>query len=197
MQKVSSFCAKYRRMLRRFGCYGLLVTVVFGCSRGSDSAPAVAPPMPPAYHCGSDGFLSSELFGAYQAHLQWSAADLECEGMPRPDGEGARLRFAGKLDGRQIAFIIALPELRRGVPGKELATTVTLIEEGSGRFFSTADQNTCWTDIVELENIDASDASYRIAGRLYCVSPLMQVNGESDVLIRDLQFRGQLDWSGS
>lgn len=117
--------------------------------------------------------------------------------MPRPDGDGARLRFAGGLSDRQIAFIIALPGLRRGVMSKELPTTVTLIEEGGGRFFSTVDQDLCWTDILELEADDRSEENYRISGRLYCVAPLTQVNGESDVLIPELEFRGQLDWGGS
>ncbi len=183
MQKVLGFCA--------------LVAAVYGCSPDSSPAPAIAQPAIPGYDCGSDGFLATELFGALQVDLQWAAAELECEGMPRPDGDGARLRFAGELGGRPLAFIIALPGLRRGIMSKELATTVTLIEEGGGRFFSTAERDICWTDILQLEAVDGSERNYRISGQLYCMAPLTQVNGESDVLIRELLFRGQLDWGGS
>lgn len=194
MQVFSSFCAKCSLLLSRFGGVCALVAAACGCSADDNSAAAVANPVTPSYRCGSDGYLTTELFGAIQAELQWSAAELECEGMARPDGEGARLRFAGAFDGRRIAIIIALPELRRGITGKELATTVTVIEEGSGRFFSTADQDICWTDVAELQTVDESNGRYRISGQLYCVAPLTQVNGGSDILVRDLEFRGQLDW---
>jgi hypothetical protein len=197
LQEFSRICAKYRSRTWRIGAICTLAALLSGCSTERDPALAVEPAATPGYRCGTDGFLSTELFGALQAKLQWTAADLECEGMPRPDGDGARLRFAGDANGTPVAFIIALPELRRGQPGKELATTVTVIEEGGGRFFSTADSHICWTDITELESIDATDANYRIAGKLYCVAPLVQVNGESDVLIRDLAFRGLLHWGAS
>ena len=175
----------------------MLTAVLCGCSAESDSDPAAELAAAAGHACGMDGFLSTELFGALQVRLQWSAADLECEGMPRPGGDGARLRFAGDANGTRIAFIIALPGLQRGIAASELPTTVTVIEEGGGRFFSTADSNICWTDIAELESTDASETNFRIAGRLYCVAPLVQVNGESDVLIRDLEFRGLLHWGAS
>lgn len=197
LQEFSEFCAKWGLLRRGVAVFWVLTAALSGCSADSDSALPVAPAAAPANRCGSDGFLATELFGALQARLQWNAADLECEGMPRPDGDGARLRFAGDLEGRQIAFINALPDLRRGVAGKELPSMVTVIEEGSGRFFSTVDSNVCWTDIAELEAIDPSDANYRIGGRLYCVAPLTQVNGASEILIRDLEFRGLLTWGGS
>ena len=130
--------------------------------------------------------------------LNWNGGEFECQGMPRPDGDGARLRFAGpRDDGRQIAFIIALPELRRGAAGTELSSKVTVIEEGQGRFFSTADTDLCWTDIGDIAHVAGTDAVFSISGNLYCVAPLVEVNGDSDVLIRDLRFRGLLDWNAS
>ena len=118
--------------------------------------------------------------------------------MPRPGGDGVRLRFAGDTDGEhKIAFIIALPELRRGETGNEYQSKVTVIEEGVGRFFTTGDNDICWTDIVELESADESDSDFSIGGTLYCVAPLTEINGDSDITIRDLKFRGQLDWNPS
>lgn len=172
-----------------------LLALLSGCQASHESG-ASAGPDAATLPCGKDGFLNTELFGALQGPLQWSAADLECEGMPRPHGDGARLRFAGKAGEMQaLAFIIALPDLRRGSTGREMRTTVTVIEEGGGRFFSSADNDICWTDVTRLEALD--EARFAIDGELYCLAPLIEVNGASEVLIRDLEFRGLLDWNAS
>ncbi len=198
MQKISGLCADYGQTMLALGLISALATAQSACQTRNDSAAAIASEIESAYRCGEHGFLTTELFGELEARLQWTAADLECEGMPRPNGDGARLRFAGDVgDGRQIAFIIALPKLRRGDTGMEYQTTVTVIEEGNGRFFSSADVDICWTDISGLENIDDSESNYVVSGNLYCIAPLTQINGDSDVIIRDLDFRGLLDWNAS
>jgi hypothetical protein len=183
----------------RHALISVLLTSIAACEPGGESEASVMAEPDISYQCGEDGYLATELFGALDSELHWSAADLACEGMPRPNGDGARLRFAGSAsDGRQLAFIIALPELRRGETGTEYQSNVTIIEEGdAARFFSTADSGICWTDITGLESRGDSGADYAISGTLYCVAPLTQVNGDSDVLIRDLEFRGLLDWNAS
>jgi hypothetical protein len=45
--------------------------------------------------CGTDGALIAEIYGGVRAPIDWSSGVLERQGMPRPNGEGARLRFAG------------------------------------------------------------------------------------------------------
>ena len=72
-----------------------------------------------------------------------------------------------------------------------------MIQEGVGRFLTTGDKAICWTDIAELESVDESDSNFLIGGTLYCVAPLAEINGDSDITIRDLKFRGQLDWNSS
>jgi len=184
------------------GLISALLTTVAACQPASESNTAASADVEPAaetsYQCGGDGFLQTRLFGGLELELNWTASDLKCEGMPRPDGDGARLRFAGDAnDGRRIAFIISLPELQRGAAGAELQSNVTVIEEGQGRFFSSADADVCWTDITYLEHIADSDAVFSVSGNLYCVAPLAEINGDSDVLIRDMRFRGLLDWNAS
>ncbi|MEJ2171246.1 MAG: hypothetical protein P8X59_00580 [Woeseiaceae bacterium] len=147
--------------------------------------------------CGKRGYLSTSLYGAIDATLDWASPELECEGMPRPGSEGARLRFASTDGERRLAIIIALPDLERGTKGRELASKVTLIEEGSGRFFSTAAPEACWTDVTLLETINGSGDRYTIGGTLYCLSPLAEVNGASSVTIAELRFQGLLDWGAS
>lgn len=149
--------------------------------------------------CGDAGHVRASLYGAISARLDWNAEELECSGMPRPEGHGARLRFAGQLndDDRRIAIIIAIPELQHAGIGNEYASNVTLIEEGGGRFFSTSDLSNCLTDITLLSALDESGDRFSVSGTLYCVTPLPEVNGKSSVSIPELRFSGLIDWSAS
>jgi hypothetical protein len=36
---------------------------------------------------------------------------------------------------------------------------------------------------------------YSIAGTLYCIAPLAEVNGDASVTVHELHFGGLLDWS--
>lgn len=198
MQEIQRICADCRRILLEIAALLTVVMLVSGCQPAAESATAAVPEVTATALCGEQGYLSTELFGALASKIEWAAADVECEGMPRPGGDGARLRFAGNIHGDQkIAFIIALPDLRRGDTGKEYDSKVTIIEEGVGRFFTTGDNDICWTDIVELQGVDGSDSEFTVGGTLYCVAPLTEVNGDSDITLRDLKFRGMLDWDAS
>ena len=107
-----------------------------------------------------------------------------------------RRRGLAGVDGeRQIAFIIAIPELERGSTGTELPSNVTLIEEGQGRFFSTPDLNNCFTDITTFEAVGESTSAYAVGGTLYCLQPIAEVNGSSSISLDEMRFRGLLDWS--
>jgi len=145
--------------------------------------------------CGEDGRLHGQLYGAVRVDLDWLAREISCEGMPRPHGEGARLRFSGSAgDARTpLAIIIAMPSLERGAPMTGVPSNVTIIEEGRGRFFSTTDLDTCWTDVAAQSPIDDGDL-YRIEGVLYCISPLVEVGGGAGVSIDELSFVGRLGW---
>jgi hypothetical protein len=147
--------------------------------------------------CGAQGSFRARLYGEISADLSWPSPEYECRGMPRPDGQGARLFFSGhdEAGDQRLAFILAIPGFDQDAAGRELGSTLTVIEEGSGRFFSTATDASCLTDIT---TIDAPEAG-RVAvhGAVFCVSPLAEVNGDSSISIAELQFSGMLDWGGS
>ena len=210
MQVIRVICADICQFRAGIVPFLPLIAVLAACEAAVDEAPVVVerevvadatalPAAPPGNNdCGESGFLQTELFGALVGRIDWSADVLICEGMPRPDGDGARLRFAGTVgDEYELAFIIALPGLRPGKIGKELDSKVTVIEEGAGRFFSNANQETCWTDIVELEALTGSRSQFAVRGSLYCVAPLVEVRGDSDITLGDFTFRGLLDWDAS
>jgi len=146
--------------------------------------------------CIPDGRLRVTLFAAEEVQIQWRTPALQCTGMPRPDDDGARLRFAGSVPDADttLAFILGVPKLARGATGVELPTNVTVMEEGSGRFYSTPDEDNCWTDVASQEPLSGNDAVYVIKGVVYCVAPIAEVNGSSEVSFHELSFTGRIDW---
>jgi len=181
------------------GCLFAACAAVAACGGAQEPVPApfLPPPAAKASGCGDNGYLRTTLYGAFEREIDWSNDELDCEGMPRPEGAGGRLRFAGIAPNgvQSLAFIIAMPMLERDTTATELASNVTIIEEGSGRFFSTSGLETCWTDIDAQVNIDDASDTYSISGTLYCITPLPEVNGDSSVLLRELHFSGLLEWS--
>ncbi len=174
-----------------------LATVLAAC--GKAPAPASGEGFLPdapdeAQGCGENGYLEATIYGALEGDIRWSAGSLDCEGMPRPADEGARLRFAGPAGDIRVAIIVAIPDLERGSTGSELLSNVTLIEEGSGRFFSTAGQENCWSDIAENAPLADAPGTFSVVGTLYCIAPLIEVNGDSSVSLQEMRFAGLLDW---
>jgi hypothetical protein len=148
-----------------------------------------------SFACDSDGNLTVELYGGIQDTIHWQDEELDCAGMPRPNSEGARLRLSGPLGTKTIAFILGVPDLRKGATGKELPTNVTLIEEGAGRFFATPDLSSCWMDVDRHEPLgDETVSTYLISGTVYCISPLAELNGASSISFTELKFTSRLDW---
>jgi hypothetical protein len=184
---------------RKTGWGSLFVAcaAITACDDVTEPEPATFLPAPAtaASGCVSGGYLRGTLFGALDGEIDWSDSEFDCEGMPRPDGAGARLRFAGSGGGQALALIIAMPDLEQGAAAAELPSNVTIIEEGSGRFFSTPGLESCWTDIDAQTPVDDATDTYAISGTLYCITPVPEVNGDSSVSLRELHFGGQVNWS--
>lgn len=173
----------------------ILVLATVAALAGCERAPEVAEAPPAAeITCGDEGFLAAELYGSIEREVNWTASSMQCESMLRPDGEGVRLRFTGETAERRLAIILALPDLERGMTGKELPTVATLTVEGSGRFFSTPNLASCWSDIGAQDPLDEDQQRYEVLGTLYCVAPLGEVNGDAAISIPQLEFRSIIDW---
>ena len=122
---------------------------------------------------------------------------MDCDSMQRPNGEGVRLRFVGDVSGERLAIIIALPDLNPGDSAVEIPSNVTASVEGSGRFFSTPDLDSCWTEVFSQTKLAKGDDMYAIEATLFCVAPLGEINGIAAVSIPEFTFSSILNWSGS
>ena len=139
------------------------------------------------------GRLSAALYGSIESHLDWAGAGIECASMPRPDDTGLRLLFSGNDRGERVSLINSLPDIERGSTAQELPTKLTLTVADTGRFFSTPDVGSCWTDI---RRNDAGPAdTVELAGETFCVTPLGEVNGNASIQLQELQFETVMTWT--
>lgn len=209
---LQKFCSISRKR-RWLDCRSIPVLLTIATLTGGCEKPAEPPnapiPGPKTASCVAGGRLAVDTYGAVEAHIDWSADDMTCEGMPRPADEGARLRFAGQIGGgndegdgerRYLAFIFSIATLTPGQGGEELPTRVTIIEEDEGRFFSTQEADVCWSDVKYHAPPQQADATpmteqSRIDGLLYCVAPIAELNGTASITLSDLAFSGQLRWN--
>ncbi|MDJ0750426.1 MAG: hypothetical protein QNJ11_13150 [Woeseiaceae bacterium] len=177
---------------------GFVALVLAGCSEQAPTPVSTEADSPPVDStCGDAGYLRATLTGALNAELEWTDTALRCESMRRPDDRGVRLRFSGRVGGERLAIIISMPELDPGETGAEFDSVITLTVEGSGRFFTTPNLGTCWTDIGENSPDKEDGGPYVVAGSLTCVGPLGEFNGDAYVDIRDLRFSGIGDWGAT
>ncbi|MDH5239929.1 MAG: hypothetical protein OEW73_04020 [Gammaproteobacteria bacterium] len=163
------------------------------CKAEHESVSAVAT-VPVVSACGESGALRTALFGGIEANIQWGASDMECDSMPRPDGAGVRMRFAGEVSGEILAIIIAIPGLKPDEIGLEIPSNVTATVEGTGRFFSTPNLDSCWTEITSQARLAGQEDARAIAGTLYCVAPLGEINGDAAITIPTLEFSTIANW---
>ena len=152
---------------------------------------------PPPRTCGDNGTVRSSLYGSIETEIVWAADDMVCDSMQRPNGKGVRLRFVGDVTGERLAIIIALPNLKPGDVAVEIPSNVTASVEGSGRFFSTPNLDSCWTEVFSQTKLANGDNTYAIEGTLFCVAPLGEVNGNASVSIPEFNFSSILNWNGN
>jgi uncharacterized membrane protein (UPF0127 family) len=162
-------------------------------------AAIVEPPAPPAAaaeRClpGNAGFLSMRLRGSIEADVEWREPELDCTGMPRPDGHGLRLRFSGPLPGAgELAIVFAAPDLGMGVLARGVPVNVTLLDEVGERIYGTQGDSRCVFDEVEqLALVDPllPPRSYRVSARGFCTVPALAMDGDGTVLLTRFDFTG-------
>jgi hypothetical protein len=163
----------------------------------------VEPPLPAtaAERCLPDnaGFLSMRLRGNIESDVDWRELELECTGMPRPDGRGLRLRFSGPLPGAgKLAIVFAAPDLGMGVSAHGVPVNVTLLDETGERIYGTQGDSRCLFDEVEQQALldpALPLRSYRVSARGFCTVPARAVDGDGAVLLTRFDFAGLVIFS--
>ncbi len=171
----------------------LLPGFLCACEAPAQVDSAASPP-PTAYSCGENGAASASIFGGIETQISWTTEQMDCDSMQRPDSEGVRLRFIGDASGERLAIIIAMPGLEQGKANVEVPSNVTATVEGSGRFFSTPNLGSCWTEVSSQVRLRNEEDVYAIAGTLFCVAPLGEINGNNAVSIPEFSFSTIVNW---
>ena len=156
-----------------------------------------------------DAFLEARLAGALNEVLAWHAADMDCEGMRRPDGQGLRVTFRGTQGKERLTLVFGVPRLPEGSDGRAVPVNVTLIREG-GAMYSTRGTDRCVLDTVHQDSIqsaaaepgpgkplppEAASRHWRIEAHGFCLEPARSVgDGRDAILLSTFDFRGQLTW---
>ncbi|MEL6868202.1 MAG: hypothetical protein AAFO81_00240 [Pseudomonadota bacterium] len=165
-------------------------------SRASATAEQPAEPAAVAQTCvgASDIVLRGQLHGALTDEVIARLSNTECRGMPRPAAQGLRLHFrtTGNDRGTPLTMILGIDDIGRGDAGDALRTTVTLIDEDGEQFFSTGQQDNCFSDVKRHEQ--TTEQLSTVEGVLWCTAAVPQINGPDSVRITDLYFSGIVTW---
>jgi hypothetical protein len=146
---------------------------------------------------GGGGYLHAQLRGAMVADLDWTNAEMQCDGGPRPDEKGIRLTFAGKLPDtdRQLRFIFGIDEhdIAAGA-AQALPTNLTVILEGEQELYATRGSERCAVETLERTALEQrADKRYRVHARGYCLAPATNVAGDARLLVPTFEFTGIAD----
>lgn len=152
----------------------------------ADSRPALCVPA-------DEGSLHARLQGAVDAEIDWAGSVPQCRGGLRPDGDGVRLIYKGNLPEGPLLVVIGIGPLRAGESARDVPVNLTLVREGTGRFFATQGNDKCAMDEVRQEPAGEPQV-YRLTGRGYCIQPARAVGGEGAVLMSRFDVTALVDY---
>lgn len=178
----------------------LLIALVGRTSLSGQAAavPISSPPPLEPGPCIADpegAYLSGRLYGGIELGIDWRGDTLACAGMLRPAGQGMRLIFASAPDvaASAVTFVLGIDAELDALRGTEHAANITIIDQASGRFFSSAGRARCWTTLHRVEPL-STDAPriYRVNGEAYCAGALPALGGAGSVTLSDFRYSGQV-----
>ena len=145
------------------------------------------------------GYLRARVRGALDLDLDWKDTQMQCEGAPRPSGNGVRVTIGGPLrgDGRRIRLVFGIAGIGEGASGSTLRTNVTLLFEGENRLYATLGDDKCTTDSVSqsrVETLGDNRAIYRIVARGFCIGPASNATHTERIVITSFDFAGRVEF---
>jgi hypothetical protein len=178
----------------------LAVALCAACSAsdGDAAQPAAAEAAAPAGCLASgDGYLRARLRGAADLDINWTDAEMECDGGPRPDGSALRVMIAGPVqsDGRRLRFVFGIEGATEGQAARQRPTNLTVMFEGESRIFATQGEDRCMVDELEqqrLGDLGGPRHSWRVEARGFCIDPAPSVGGTGRLLVTSFDFAGKI-----
>ena len=146
-----------------------------------------------------DGYLRARLRGALDLDLDWKDAQMQCEGGPRPSGNGVRVSIGGPLrgEGRRIRMVFGIGGITEGRGGETLRTNVTILFEGEERVFATLGDDKCTVDSLtqqRIETLGSDRAVYRVEARGFCLGPATSMSRGERVFLTSFDFAGRVEF---
>lgn len=177
----------------------LAVVVKHDALATSPSAAATAPAARAGCLAAGDGYLRARVRGALALDLDWKDAQMECEGAPRPSGNGMRVSIGGpdRGAGRRIRIVFGIAGVGEGASGNTLRTNVTLLFEGERRIFATQGDDKCTVDTLRqqrVETLGQNRTIYRVEARGFCLGPATGMVRNERVFITSFDFAGRVEF---
>jgi len=146
-----------------------------------------------------DGYLRARVRGAVALDLDWKDAQMQCEGGPRPSGNGVRVSIGGPArgDGRRIRMVFGIAGVGEGRGGEALRTNITILFEGEKRIFATQGDDKCTVDKLtqqRVETLGNERAVYRVVARGFCLGPATSLSREERVFLTSFDFAGRVEF---
>jgi hypothetical protein len=146
-----------------------------------------------------DGYLRARMRGALDLDLDWKDAQMQCEGGPRPSGNGVRVSIGGPArgEGRRIRIVFGIGGVAEGGAGETLPTNVTILFEGEARIFATQGDDKCTVDSLtqhRVETLDPARAIYRVEARGFCLGPATNLLRSERLIVTSFDFAGRVEF---
>ena len=141
----------------------------------------------------SEGSLRARIDGDLRADIDWAPPLPQCRGGPRPGGDGVRLIYRGEVPGEgPLLVVIGIGPLAPGQDRNQVPANVTLVREGTGRFYATQGDDKCAAD--EVRQTPVGNGSYRLTVRGYCVQPARTLDGTASVMMSRFDATALVVW---
>jgi hypothetical protein len=178
--------------------FAMALTFTHGASATTPTA-STAHPVASGCFAAGDGYLRARMRGALTLDLDWKDAQMQCEGGPRPSGNGVRVSIAGpeRGDGRRIRMVFGIGGIGEGNDGEVLRTNVTILFEGERRVFATQGDDKCTVDKLtqqRVETLGAGRAVYRVVARGFCLGPATSLSRAERVFLTSFDFAGRVEF---
>jgi hypothetical protein len=185
------------------------IAAVFATLSFADIAMA-SPPAKPAAQAAADtsagcfsvggGYLRARMRGALDLDLNWTNGEMQCEGGPRPSGNGVRVSIGGpeRNDGHRLRLVFGIAGVGEGGGGQTLRTNVTILFEGEQRIFATQGDDKCTVDSLTQERVEVlgpGRAVYRVVARGFCLGPATSLSRGERVFLTSFDFAGRVEFS--